>query len=211
MGNKTFRYVEDLYHLSHIQAQKYAQQVNADYLQITDNSYLPNKHAVYQKLKVFTFDYDQIFYVDSDAVIMDTIPDVFELFGEYDFSATHEVNWYGDSAYYKTFRQRYNKTLGAPTTYYPFNSGVMLFNRKFIERNKNKWQQYIDTFDVKGAQDQGIFNRLVIDEQLDYNIMPMDYGTLCRKGKYIIHLGGHKKNNFNLEKFCKLNNLTYPK
>lgn len=210
VANKKFRYVQDLYKLSHKQAQKYALQCNADYLQITDTSFLPQKHAIYQKLKVFTYDYDIIFYVDSDAVILDNIPDIFNLYGHNHFSSVTEVDWESNSPYYKMFRQRYNKRLGASTEYRPFNSGIMLFNRSFIEKNKNNWQQYLDTFEEKGAQDQGIFNRLIIDEGEQYNMLPLDWGTCCRKGKYIIHLMGHKKNNFNLEKFCKLNNLEKP-
>ena len=210
-GNKRFRYVQDLYKLSHTQARKYAKQVNADYIQITDCSYLPDKHPIYQKFKVFEFnDYDQILYLDSDAVLTDNNPDIFELYGHYDFSSTHEVDWESGSAYYKTFRERYNKALGASKEYRPFNSGVMLFNRTFLERNKDNWRKYLDTFEVKGAQDQGMFNRLVIDEGEKYNLLPLDWGTCCRKGKHIIHLFGHKKNNFDIDKFCKLNNLQKP-
>lgn len=212
VGNKSFRYVQNLYKLSANQAKKYAQECNSDYHVITDTSFLPTKHPIYQKLKVFTFtDYDQILYVDSDAVICNNIPNIFDLYQEHEFSAPWDWNWDSSSVYYKKYKQRVNKIYNASENYNPFNSGVMLINKSFLIKNKDNWLKYIDSFDKKGFQDQGIFNKLIVDNNEVYNNLPLDWGSCARKGKYIIHLYGHKKNNFDIEKFCKKNNFMFPK
>lgn len=208
VANKTFRYNSDLYHLSAKQAMKYANVCNADYIQITDCSFLPDKHPVYQKLNMFRFtDYDQILYVDSDAIILNNIPNIFDLYTNCDFSATIDIDTNTNSQHALKLSKQRNKRYGATFDYNSFCSGVMLVNKRFIDRNINNWQQYVDSFDQGGMQDQGIFNRLVIDEGGQYNVLHSDWGAWYKQGKYIVHVAGHKKNHFNIDKFCNRHKL----
>lgn len=211
VSNKVFRYVKDLYKLSIIQAQKYAELTNSDYLQINDCSFLPTKHPVYQRLKFFELDeYDEIFYLDCDAVILNNIPNIFEEYKEHDFNAVMSANWDSKSNYSITLRRRHNKIYKASSDFYPFCSGVMLIRRPFIKKCKNIWRQYLNDFDNGKNQDQGLLNKCIVDLGEKYNQLDPNWGGIYRKGKYIIHLAGHKKNNFNLEKFCLQNKLEIP-
>lgn len=213
VGNKTFRYREDLYKLSEQQAKNYASICGADYLQINDCSFLPNKHPIYQRLKMFELDaYDQILYLDSDAIVMNDAPNIFDLYGHHPISAVHDIPPNTTSLYYKNQRQRINQILGAPKEYHSFTSGILLANREFLNDAKPIWRKYIDFFDSKGVQDQGILNKCVLDIGKGYNILPPDWGAvnLRRTAKYIIHVWGFHKNGFNLARYCKRRNLRNP-
>lgn len=202
--NKTFRYVKDLYQISINQAQKYADETKSDYLQINNCNFLPNKHPMYQRLKFFELDqYDQILYIDCDAVILNNVPNIFELYKGHEFSAVIGTNWYSDSEYNKKVRLRHNKNYGANENFYPFCSGVMLISKNFIEKCKPFWRNYLDMFDDGKNQDEGLLNRCVIDLGGHYNQMDPNWGAIWKTGKYIIHLAGHRKNNFDADKFCK--------
>jgi hypothetical protein len=206
--NKTFRYVEDLYDLSITQAKKYAERTDSEYMQITDCSFLPDKHPMYQRLKFFELDqYDEILYIDCDAVILNGAPNIFELYKDHEFSAVIGTNWHSTSAYNQTQRQRFNKNYGASANFYPFCSGVLLIKKSFIQKCQPFWRNYIDSFDNGKNQDEGLLNRCVIDLGEHYNQMDPDWGAIWKKGKYVVHLAGHRKNDFNLEKFCKQNKL----
>jgi len=213
VGNKTFRYREDLYKLSEQQARQYAQECSADYIKITDCSFLPNKHPIYQRLKMFEMpDYDQILYLDSDTIVMNDVPNIFELYGHHPISALNDIPPKTTSVYYSKVRQQVNTVLGAPPEYYSFTSGILLVNRQFLTDAKDIWRKYLDTFEFKGAQDQGILNKCVLDLGGEYNVLPPDWGAinLRRTAKYIIHVWGFHKNGFNLERYCKRRNLKNP-
>jgi len=213
VGNKTFRYREDLYKLSEQQAKIYAAKCDADYLQITDCNFLPNKHPIYQRLKMFELDeYDQILYLDSDAIVMDDAPSIFDLYGHHPISALCDIPPDTKSTYYLRQRDRINQILGAPQNYHSFTSGILLTNRQFLNDAKHLWKKYIDSYDIKGVQDQGILNKCVLDIGKGYNILPSDWGAvnLRRTAKYIIHVWGFHKNGFNLERYCRRRNLKNP-
>lgn len=214
VGNKSFRYREDLYKLSEQQARKYAINCGADYIQITDCSFLPNKHPIYQRLKMFEMDeYEQILYLDSDAIVLDRAPSIFDLYGNFPISAIPDIPLeYDKSKYYRKVRQQVNSVLGAPEDYRSFTSGIFLVNREFLNDAKHIYSQYLNTFEFKGAHDQGLLNKCVLDIGKGYNMLPPDWGALNlrRTAKYIIHIWGFHKDGFNLERYCKRLKLKNP-
>ena len=146
-------------------------------------------------------DYDQIFYLDSDAIVMNDIPNIFDLYGHHPISAIPDIPFeYLNSKYYSSVIKKVNTVLGAPDDYRSFTSGIMLMNREFLDDAKDIWRKYLDTFEVKGAQDQGLLNKCVLDIGKGYNMLPGDWGALNlrRSAKYIIHVWGFHKDGFNL-------------
>lgn len=205
---RTFHHIKDLYDLSAKQARKYAAECNADYVQVTDCSFLPDKHPAFQRLKLFEMDqYDEILYLDSDAVIMNDIPNIFELYKGHEFCATMDVNWHSDSIYYKNVKKKVCERYNASDSYLPFCSGVMLMNRQWIDKAKSIYPKYLNEFDTRGYYDQGIMNSIVVEMGENYSILPEDWGAWYKQGKYIIHLATNKKKKFVLDSFCKKHKL----
>lgn len=204
---KRFRQHRELYDISHHQAKKFATNWNADYMLITDTSFLPEKHAVYQRLKMYDLDYDQILYLDSDAVILDTCPDVFDLWRDNEFCAVKNYRW--DTEQQEQKRLRDCEIYGASKTYRPFCSGVMMVSRKFLDKTRNLWQEYINAYDKHGEHDQGIFNKMVILNGEKYTELDEHWGAWYAPGVYIDHLGGpFRKVDFNKDKYVRKMKLT---
>lgn len=199
VGRK-YHYIQDLYNLSHTKAKQYAILHDADYLQINDYNFLPNKHAVYQKLQFLEFDsYDQILYVDSDAVILDNIPNIFDL--HVPFAAVPDYNWSSNAKSTIEIRKKLCKIYKATDNYLPFCSGVILINKQFINACRPIYRKYLDEYETQ--HDQGILNRCIVELGESYHILNSDWGAWYKRGKYIIHLGAHHKKNFDLTSFCK--------
>jgi lipopolysaccharide biosynthesis glycosyltransferase len=82
----TYTYVQDMYRISERNARRYAKKFGADYYLLSSaNDFLPaaDKHLDYQKLKFYDFlDYDRIVYMDSDYIIKDNAPNLFEICGD---------------------------------------------------------------------------------------------------------------------------------
>jgi lipopolysaccharide biosynthesis glycosyltransferase len=209
---RTFHHIQDLYALSAQQAKKYSEQCDADYVQITDCSFLPDKHPAFQRLKLFEMgQYDQILYLDSDAIFLNNIPNIFELYQGHEFCATMDVNWHSSSAYYKNVKKQVCKRYNASENYLPFCSGVMLMTKEWVNKAKTIYPKYLYEYDKGGYYDQGVMNSCVVDLGEQYTILPEDWGAWYKQGKYIIHLATVKKKNFNLIKFCEKYNLDKPK
>jgi lipopolysaccharide biosynthesis glycosyltransferase len=200
--SRTYHYKNDLYQLSERQAIKYANKCNSDYKQITDCSFLPNKHPIYQRLELFEYeDYDQILYLDSDAIVLNDCPNIFELYSDSEFCAPCDMDWSSSSEYTKKIKQKLLKLYHASENYNPFCSGVMLINKSFINKVRPLYMNYIDEYNTQ--HDQGILNRCVVELGENYTELSSDWGAWYRKGKYIIHLAAHAKKDFNLLKFTE--------
>ena len=204
-GFKRFEPVKDLYALSERQAKFFAEKWGADYHQITDCDFLPDKHPVYQRLKMYEMpEYDQILYLDMDAVVLPSCPNVFEKFKDHKFTAVQNYDWDRKTDKYDEIRNRAISIYEAKPDYRPFCSGVMLIRKDFLESTKNLWRDYLYTYDKKGEHDQGIFNKMVIETGGEYNELGKEWGAWYASGKYIDHLGGpFRKHDFNLSKYRK--------
>jgi len=205
---RSWHYDSDLYDLSIQQAKKYAEKYNSDYLLLTDCSYLPEKHPTFQRFKMYELTgYEQIMYLDCDAVILDSSPDIFTLCEGHKFSAVPDHPWDNPSTYYENIRVAANKKYGASGNYRPFCAGVMVVSDQFIEETRELLTKYIDAYDNSGY-DQSILNKMVVDLGETYHELSPDWGAWYKKGKHIIHLVGKDKKNLDIDKFCKLNGLT---
>lgn len=205
-GKKRFKPIPDMYELSEKQARHYAKEWHADYMMITDDSFLPGRHPIYQRFKMYEMyhKYDQIFYLDMDAIILPRCPNIFDEFKHEIFSAVRNHPWDDNLQKYEPIRKKYVEILNAQNDYRNFCSGVMLLSKKFFELTRGKWEQYLDSYDcAKYEHDQGIFNKLVIDElNGKYNELDEKWGPWYRSGKYIEHFGGpFRKHNFDVDKF----------
>lgn len=205
---KTFKRIDSLYEISMHQAQKFAKKWDADYRCITTCDYLPEKHAAYQRLEVFEMtEYDQILYLDCDAVIMENCPNPFELFKDAEFSAPRDFPWDKKQENHEKVRQEFIKLFGSSQNYRPFCSGVMLMSRAFLDKGRDHWRKYIDSFDTKG-HDQSILNQLIVNQGETYNELDEKWGTWYKRGEHIDHLAGTlRKAGFDPEKYAKKNNL----
>lgn len=207
-GFKRYKPVESLYKISEYQARKFAKQWNTDYFKLTDCDFLTDKHPTYHRLKMYDLDYDQILYLDMDAVILPLCPDPFEMFKDHMFSAVRNYDWDKKTEKYERFRKQYNDIIGANSDYRPFCGGVMMIRRDFLEKTKDIWRNYLNCFDRKGERDQGIFNKLVVDLGGSYNELDEKWGAWYRQGTYIDHLGGpFRKFNFDETKYLEKNNI----
>lgn len=207
--SRTFHHILDLYNLSEYCAKNFAKIVDADYVQINDCSFLPDKHPCFQRLKCFEmYQYDQILYLDSDAIVLPSCPNIFSLYENHDFCATMDLNWYSHSAYTKKVKDMVCKKYNSSANYLPFCSGVMLMSQKWLIKGKPLFPKYLEKFNNRGYYDQGVFNSIVVEMGESYTILPEDFGAWYKKGKHIIHLATNKKKNFNLTKFLTQNNLT---
>lgn len=209
-GMKRYKPNEDLYALSEKQARKFAKEWGADYHVVTDNSFLPDKHPIYQRFKMYDFtEYDQILYLDMDAVVLNGCPNLFELCEGHRFSAVQDAPWDKDPAKYEPKRQKLCEIYEIPESdYRPFCSGVMLVTKEFLNDTKDMWKKFLYTYDKRGERDQGVFNKLVIETGEVYNELGPDWGAWFRSSKYIEHIGGpFKKRAYDHEKFMAKHGL----
>jgi hypothetical protein len=205
---RSFKVIDDLYYISELQAKRFANKWNADYLQITDCNYLPDKHPTFQRFKMYELNYDQILYLDMDAIIFPTCPDIFSLFKGHHLSAVRNNRW--DKLDVKIQQRRSDdiKLLDASSDYRPFCAGVMLISKEFLDKTRDSWRSYLYKFD-NHEHDQTMMNKLIV-EHFDgkYNELDEKWGAWYRKGLYIDHLGGPlRKINFDKRKYMLSNGI----
>ena len=172
--------------------QRYAQKYGCELFildqQLFDISYMrPNWYKMYilDILKDNNIDYDQVLYVDSDTIVTDTAPNIFE-FTEHKFCAIRNI---GDMDWILRSIENYSKYMfdGFMFPYYKyFNSGVMVFNEKhndffkslqtFYHERQQQIVQMQDTFGV--GTDQPVFN-MFVNKYLndDYKILPYEWNA----------------------------------
>lgn len=207
-GYKRYKPVDSLYKISEHQARLFADRWNVEYHKITDCNFLPDKHPIYQRLKMYDMDYDQILYLDMDAVILPMCPNPFELFVDHRFSAVRNHEWDKKTTKIEKYRQEDREVYGADEKYRGFCSGVMMVRRDFLDLTRDKWRDYLSTFETRGERDQGIYNKLVVDLGGEYNELGEEWGAWYRAGKYIDHLGGpFRKFNFDESKYLRNNSI----
>ena len=170
-----------LFRLSMERAALYARRTGADYRLITEA--LPGCRAEFSILEAYNFDYDKIFYVDWDAVILDDCPDIFE----YDeFAAAAD----GDVAHLTTYNNAVKEQYGMPLDHVYFNSGVVLFPRAFLEETAQFAHAYLAKHAPAPYQhDQGLLNEVVAKHYGPYRVLSSDWNCWFRptESRYIQH------------------------
>lgn len=179
-----FSYIEEMYEVSNKMAKRYADRVGSDYYLVTtsnDWALGEGRPPAYQKLKVYDFvDYDAILYIDSDYIIKDTAPDVFQLFGN-ETSAVLQ-NKAGAS---------YLEKLKIPADCFP-NTGFVYYTKEFLDSTR----QYLPEYMKKEWElcDQGLLGTLIFNLNLSFNKLdPNEWNSDNIFGTYGDHYGGRGK------------------
>jgi lipopolysaccharide biosynthesis glycosyltransferase len=181
----TFSYVDDMYKVSEEKARKYAQKFSADYYVVTHkNDWSPGigRHISYQKFKVYDFlEYDKILYVDSDYIIKDAAPNLFELYN--DFAAVVDP---GET-------EKLAAGIGIPKERY-FNSGFVLFTKDVLIKTKNNILK-CDLSAKWKLMDQAVWNKIMYEAGIDFIKLDADHWNPVTKtfGLYGDHYSGINK------------------
>lgn len=206
---------EKVYSDSKKAAMRYAKRVNSDYICLTSNM-LPDNYAPnYQKLSFFYFferlNYDKIFVLDADAIVYDVCPNIFDF--ESVSGTTNKPN--EDDIHWPILRDmcKFPKdstpiSLNAlegqelPVDYDKyFCSGTVMFTRDFYEATKDHWYselEYCNSRNATNFKEQTVLNKLVWKHYpLDkVNILSEDWGGWWKDNKYINHITGNRKYNY---------------
>jgi lipopolysaccharide biosynthesis glycosyltransferase len=189
-----YTFMKDMYEISERNARRYAERCGADYYKLTDaNDFnlTAGKHLDYQKLKAYDFvDYDRIIYFDSDYIIKDNAPNLFDLCGD-KFSAVMDP---GKSVIELSAR------LGIPRERY-FNAGFMYLTKTVLDNTREFLPAYLEKeYEFQG---QGILNRLFYDKGIDFNRLDSNEWNPVKKtfGTYADHYAGAKKNKWGQVKY----------
>lgn len=179
---------------------KYASKFNANYLCIHNSMLKGNYPPVYERLAVYElfekYNYDQILYLDSDCMVSDDCPNLFDLNDFFvarncDVGADPELLYPNDGPMHG-FTPGYKKF---------FNSGVILFTREFFEETKAHWRQELDYWNTRNNDsiwDQSVINCLAYKywPHDRINLLSEDYGCWWKESKYINHYSSFRKNEF---------------
>jgi len=182
----SYTYIQDMYAISERNARLYATKNKADYYLLTradDFKPAAHKHLDYQKLKMYDFlEYDQIIYFDSDYVIKDNAPNLFDLCKD-NFSAVTDP---GKSV------PKLAETLGIDRNRY-FNAGFMYMVKDVLLKTKDFLSEYLENdYQYDG---QGILNKLFFDKNIKYiPLNSQEWNPVDQTfGRYADHYSGKNK------------------
>jgi len=182
-GSRRFKYLENLYNISRESAINYAFSTKSDYLCITDFSNYPNWSATYQRYAMFDMlEYQQILYVDSDAIILKDCPNIFKM-GITGFGAVPDFDLENVDHIKRNENLKRQLNLKNIT---PFCCGIMISDLDWRMRMKEKVLEIMKEYPNMG--DQEIVNKSQDGE--DYYQLSSDWGAWYKNGKFINHYGG---------------------
>jgi lipopolysaccharide biosynthesis glycosyltransferase len=189
-----YGYNESMYEVSNRYAKNYAEKVGADYYLLSDpHDYTPaaHKHLDYQKLKIYDFlNYDVVLYMDSDYIIKDNAPNLFELCKD----QFHAVLDQGSSTVKRA------EELSMPVDRY-FNAGLMYLPKYVMDQTKHLVQDYLKEDYI--LQGQGLLNKLFYNCNITINSLNyMEWNPVKRTfGVYADHYSGNKKSRWGSVKY----------
>lgn len=187
-------YNESMYEVSNRYAKNYAEKFGADYYLLSDPcDYAPaaHKHLDYQKLKIYDFlNYDVVLYMDSDYIIKNNAPNLFELCKD----QCHVVLDQGGSTGKRA------EELNMPVNCY-FNAGLMYLPKCVMNQTKDLVQDYLKEDYV--LQGQGLLNKLFYDCNVNLNLLNyMEWNPVKKTfGVYADHYSGLKKSRWGSVKY----------
>lgn len=151
--------VNDLYTISNERCEQYAKEIGADYLLIKDKQDWTHLHPAWLKLKAYELtEYDQIMIVDSDIIIHENAPNIFDMFDIEDGIGV-------------TFHEYGYKPQYINVDNY-FSTGIILFSKQFLLKTKDWTFAYMKNNDIMNtktfpAWEQDLLN-LVVQEFKTY-------------------------------------------
>ena len=205
-GKRKFYHKDNLYAFSNTRAKQYADKVGADYYLLTDpelfgTKWCPNYHKFYMYTLFEQGGYDNILFLDSDAVLTPQAPNIFDMYKG--FSAPIDQNL--NSKQGQSKQARLNKHMKLSPDWNYFISGTMLVDRKFYRLTKDLWYDAVmywkDAY--KWSRDQSVFNVLAHNNYGEYNVLNKDWGVWWATGKYINHYAGYQSRNWTADKQLK--------
>jgi hypothetical protein len=199
LNGGTYSYIREMYIASRAFAQKYAKRVGADYYCVSglDGWEAVNGwHPTYQKFKLYDFeDYDQIFYIDSDYIIKDCAPDIFEEYGLVSAVCLEKNS------------QNLAENIGIPGNRY-FNAGMLYLNKKDIALTKDLIIEELGAGEGEIEKkyyfpDQCMLNKVFFNSPVDLIYLDTDLWNpyLNTFGKYADHYSGLGKRMWNLSRY----------
>lgn len=172
--------------LTHPTIKKYATKINADFLELTE---LTISDPKWEKTKIFELlnKYKRIIYFDSDLIIREDCPNLFELVNEKELGVLNEKKYTLNTEKLKIEAIKYNIQIEKITNDY-FNTGVMVISRqhKFLFKKPKS---------ILGGFDE-YFNLIlktnsVKTNDLNYRFNRMHFQDshcgIARHDSYIIH------------------------
>ncbi len=201
-----FPYNYELFKYSNLKAKEYADRVGADYFCLQDYwPILSDKFAAtYHKLYIYELfkKYDKIFYIDSDAIVTKICPDIFI---NNNFSSVRD---FPDTINGNKMMEKVKKKSHITNEHISFCAGVILYNKDFYYKTKDKWKETLEYWKDKTTHsDQIIWNILVSKYYGSYNILDPNWGAWYRKGKYITHYTVTKRKKIDvIEEFERFEN-----
>jgi lipopolysaccharide biosynthesis glycosyltransferase len=164
----------------------YAKKCEADYYKVSvADDFLPakGKHLDYQKLKIYDFiDYDRVVYLDSDFIIKDNAPNIFNLCGDNFAAVIDPGKTVGELA----------SNLGIPRDNY-FNAGFMHITKNVLNKTKEFLAEYLEKeYEYQG---QGLLNKLFYDKNINIKQLDAREWNPVNKtfGLYADHYAGGRK------------------
>lgn len=172
--------------ITHESIKKYAEKINADFVVITQTKFID---ANWEKTQVYNFlnKYNRIILLDSDLIIRDDCPNLFEIVPEDKLGAFNEKKYIINSEKIKLEAQKYKIEIKKITNDY-LNTGVLVLSR----RHKSIFKpvstilgEFNDYFNVILQRDKtNVF-------ELEYKFNRIHYQDnfigITRHDSYIIH------------------------
>lgn len=177
---------------THPTLQKYAKRTKSDFYAVTTTG-LTSPH--WEKFQIYDLldKYDRILYIDSDILVRDDCPNIFDLvpqdkigmFNEAPFTASREISLYQACMDYNMRAPNWNGKY--------YNTGVMVVSKAHKELFKKPDKEIFNFFEqgyINAVVAQG--DDLVFDLPYDYNRMTcMDrFIGIDRHASYMIHYAG---------------------
>jgi len=190
----------DVYKHSHILARRYADKCNADYV-LFDTPYINYLNPMFERFRLIEEDkwaeqYDNILYLDSDALVYDECPNLFEKYPQETLRVCRDLN-----PEIRFVEKKIVSEFGwdAIKGKY-FNSGVLLFHKSSLKALKPHLK-YRERFNQFPFGDQSEINYCVFNHNIPITVMDNIFNSF-NSDAMIAHLYGHHKftNKYHLQK-----------
>lgn len=186
-----------LFYESQRRAKDYAKKCGAEYV-LFDKPVTDFFSASMERMRLieeekWARDYDNILYLDCDALISDHCPDLFKLYPQKNLRVCHTLmtnKWLLDKE--SVMAEKFGEE--ALTNGY-FNGGVLLFHSSSLKAMKGKLK-YRERFNTYAFDDQSELNWVVMDNDIPVTFMERRFNAKPGTNVMITHYLGNLKHRF---------------
>jgi ADP-heptose:LPS heptosyltransferase len=183
---------KNLFKLTNSPMKKYADKIGAEFV-ILDKQILSKSLPQWEKFRLFNLlnKYDRIIYLDSDLVVRDDCPNLFEIVPEDSIGLFNEAPFVSRNGLINEVASVLKINVEENGKYY--NTGVMIVSKK------HKFLFELPKVEVNNFFEQTYFNVKLLDEKvkvfdLDYNFNRMScidrFNGISRLDSFIVHYAG---------------------